>query len=141
VVKVETAQQMLKAVENALPADAAIFAAAVADWRADRPSDSKIKKQPAKRRRSMLTKIPTSFQRSRTAQTGRRLVVGFAAETNDVIANARAKLAKKGCDWIVANDVSPRPASWAAIATPFISSPRAASRTGRRNRKTTWRAA
>jgi len=108
VVKVETAQQMLKAVENALPADAAIFAAAVADWRADRPSDSKIKKQPGQTPTLMLTENPDILATIAHLRSNRpRLVVGFAAETNDIIANARAKLAKKGCDWIVANDVSP----------------------------------
>jgi phosphopantothenoylcysteine decarboxylase / phosphopantothenate---cysteine ligase len=108
VVKVETAQQMLKAVENALPADAAIFAAAVADWRADRPSDSKIKKQPGQTPTLTLTENPDILSTIAHLRSNRpRLVVGFAAETNDIIANARAKLAKKGCDWIVANDVSP----------------------------------
>jgi len=108
VVKVETAQQMLKAVENALPADAAIFAAAVADWRADRTSDSKIKKQPGQTPALMLTENPDILSTIAHLRSKRpRLVVGFAAETNDIIANARAKLAKKGCDWIVANDVSP----------------------------------
>jgi phosphopantothenoylcysteine decarboxylase / phosphopantothenate---cysteine ligase len=108
VVKVETASEMLQAVEKALPADVAIFAAAVADWRIDSRSDRKIKKQqghvPA------LTLIENSDILSTIAhrKSGRpRLVVGFAAETDDVVANARAKLAKKGCDWIVANDVSP----------------------------------
>jgi phosphopantothenoylcysteine decarboxylase / phosphopantothenate---cysteine ligase len=108
VVKVETAQQMLKAVETALPADAAIFAAAVADWRADRPSDSKIKKQPGQTPTLTLTENPDILATIAHLRSKRpHLVVGFAAETNDIIANARAKLAKKGCDWIVANDVSP----------------------------------
>ena len=108
VVKVETAQQMLKAVENALPADAAIFAAAVADWRADRTRDSKIKKQPGQTPALMLTENPDILSTIAHLRSKRpRLVVGFAAETNDIIANARAKLARKGCDWIVANDVSP----------------------------------
>ena len=108
VVKVETAQQMLKAVENALPADAAIFAAAVADWRADRTSDSKIKKQPGQTPTLTLTENPDILSTIAHLRSNRpRLVVGFAAETNDIIANARAKVAKKGCDWIVANDVSP----------------------------------
>jgi phosphopantothenoylcysteine decarboxylase/phosphopantothenate--cysteine ligase len=108
VVRVETAQQMLKAVENALPADAAIFAAAVADWRTDRPSDSKIKKKPGQTPTLTLTENPDILSTIAHLRSDRpRLVVGFAAETNDIIANARAKLAKKGCDWIVANDVSP----------------------------------
>jgi phosphopantothenoylcysteine decarboxylase/phosphopantothenate--cysteine ligase len=108
VVKVETAQQMLKAVEAALPADVAIFAAAVADWRADRPNDSKIKKQPGKTPTLTLTENPDILSTIAHLRSNRpSLVVGFAAETNDLIANAKAKLARKGCDWIVANDVSP----------------------------------
>ena len=108
VVKVETAQQMLEAVEQALPADVAVFAAAVADWRAERPSDSKIKKQPGKTPTLALTENPDILSTIAHRNSGRpRLVIGFAAETDNVIANAEAKLAKKGCDWILANDVSP----------------------------------
>ena len=108
VVKVETGQQMLEAVETALPADVAVFAAAVADWRTDRPSDSKIKKQPGQTPTLSLTENPDILSTIAHLRSKRpRLVVGFAAETDDIIANARAKLAKKGCDWIVANDVSP----------------------------------
>ena len=106
--KVETAQQMLKAVEQALPADVAVFAAAVADWRAERPSDNKIKKQPGKTPTLALTENPDILSTIAHRNSGRpRLVIGFAAETDNVIANAQAKLAKKGCDWILANDVSP----------------------------------
>jgi phosphopantothenoylcysteine decarboxylase/phosphopantothenate--cysteine ligase len=108
VVKVETAQQMLKAVEHALPADVAVFAAAVADWRVERSSDSKIKKQPGKTPTLALTENPDILSTIAHRKSGRpRLVVGFAAETDHVIANAKAKLARKGCDWILANDVSP----------------------------------
>ena len=108
VVKVETARQMLDAVETALPADIAVFAAAVADWRAERPSDSKIKKQSGKTPTLTLTENPDILSTIAHRTTGRpRLVIGFAAETDDVIANAKAKLGKKGCDWILANDVSP----------------------------------
>jgi phosphopantothenoylcysteine decarboxylase/phosphopantothenate--cysteine ligase len=108
VVKVETAQQMLKAVERALPADVAVFAAAVADWRVERSSDSKIKKQPGKLPTLALTENPDILSTIAHRKAGRpRLVVGFAAETDHVIANAKAKLARKGCDWILANDVSP----------------------------------
>jgi phosphopantothenoylcysteine decarboxylase/phosphopantothenate--cysteine ligase len=108
VVKVETAQQMLKAVEQALPADVAIFAAAVADWRIDRQSDSKIKKQQGKTPTLALTENPDILSTIAHLHSNRpRLVIGFAAETDDLIANAKAKLARKGCDWIVANDVSP----------------------------------
>jgi phosphopantothenoylcysteine decarboxylase/phosphopantothenate--cysteine ligase len=108
VVKIETAQQMLKAVEQALPADVAVFAAAVADWRAERPSDNKIKKQPGKTPTLALTENPDILSTIAHRNSGRpQLVIGFAAETDNVIANAQAKLAKKGCDWILANDVSP----------------------------------
>ena len=108
VVKVETARQMLAAVENALPADVAIFAAAVADWRAERQSDSKIKKQGGKTPTLALTENPDILSTIAHRRTDRpKLVIGFAAETDDLIANAKAKLAKKGCDWILANDVSP----------------------------------
>ena len=108
VVEVETAQQMLEAVEGVLPVDAAVFAAAVADWRVDSASESKIKKQAGT--------LPTlSFSEnsdilatvSRMAKGRPDLVVGFAAETDDVVAHATAKRTRKGCDWIVANDVSP----------------------------------
>jgi phosphopantothenoylcysteine decarboxylase/phosphopantothenate--cysteine ligase len=108
VVRIETAQQMLEAVERALPADAAVFAAAVADWRAEHASGNKIKKQPGKTPTLALTENPDILSTIAHRKAGRpRLVIGFAAETDDLIANAKAKLAKKGCDWIVANDVSP----------------------------------
>ena len=107
VVKVETAQQMAEAVATALPADAAIFAAAVADWRSDSTSASKIKKQPGHTPTLTLTENPDILSAVAHRTSGRpRLVIGFAAETDNVIANARAKRIKKGCDWIVANDVS-----------------------------------
>jgi phosphopantothenoylcysteine decarboxylase/phosphopantothenate--cysteine ligase len=109
VVKVETARQMLEAVEKALPADVAIFAAAVADWRAEQPSKSKIKKQPGRSPTLKLIENPDILSTVAHRKSGRpRLVIGFAAETDALIANAEAKLAKKGCDWIVANDVSPQ---------------------------------
>jgi phosphopantothenoylcysteine decarboxylase / phosphopantothenate---cysteine ligase len=108
VLKVETAQQMLEAVDKALPADVAIFAAAVADWRTERPSDNKIKKQPGRTPTLVLTENPDILSTIAHRRSGRpRLVIGFAAETDHVITNAKAKLAKKGCDWILANDVSP----------------------------------
>jgi phosphopantothenoylcysteine decarboxylase/phosphopantothenate--cysteine ligase len=94
-------------VEAALPADAAIFAAAVADWRSDSTRASKIKKQPGQTPTLTLTENPDILSGIAHRTSGRpRLVIGFAAETDNVIANARAKLIKKGCDWIVANDVS-----------------------------------
>jgi phosphopantothenoylcysteine decarboxylase/phosphopantothenate--cysteine ligase len=108
VVKVETAKEMLDAVERTLPADVAIFAAAVADWRVERPSAGKIKKQPGRPQELNLVENPDILATIAHRTSGRpALVIGFAAETDHVIANAKAKLAKKGCDWIVANDVSP----------------------------------
>jgi phosphopantothenoylcysteine decarboxylase / phosphopantothenate---cysteine ligase len=107
-VKVETAKEMLAAVEKALPADVAIFAAAVADWRVERASDHKIKKLAGKPQQLGLVENPDVLSTVAHLKFGRPpLVVGFAAETDDVIANAKAKLARKGCDWILANDVSP----------------------------------
>ena len=108
-VQVETAQQMLDAVNAALPADAAVFAAAVADWRVTGASDSKIKKSPGGSAPALdFAENPDILATVSALKAGRpALVVGFAAETNDVIANATAKRARKGCDWILANDVSP----------------------------------
>jgi phosphopantothenoylcysteine decarboxylase/phosphopantothenate--cysteine ligase len=106
VVKVETAQEMLAAVEAALPADVAIFAAAVADWRAAEPNAQKIKKggQAAP---LALTENPDILAAVAQRKSRRpELVVGFAAETDNVLANAKDKLKAKGCDWVVANDVS-----------------------------------
>ncbi|MGL5012347.1 MAG: phosphopantothenoylcysteine decarboxylase, partial [Paracoccaceae bacterium] len=108
VVRVETAAEMLVAVEGALPADGAVFAAAVADWRVANAAGQKIKKDGSGRlpvlefaeNADILAVISRHAQRP-------KLVVGFAAETVDVVAHAQAKRAKKGCDWIVANDVSP----------------------------------
>ena len=109
VIRVETAREMLAAVEAALPADAAVFAAAVADWRVASESVSKIKKDGSGKPPSLtLDENPDILGSVARMGEGRpKLVVGFAAETDDVIANATAKRAKKGCDWIVANDVSP----------------------------------
>jgi phosphopantothenoylcysteine decarboxylase/phosphopantothenate--cysteine ligase len=109
VVAVETAAEMLAAVEAALPADVAVFAAAVADWRAATPSGSKIKKPAGGGARTLdLAENPDILRHVAGLSTGRpHLVVGFAAETDDVVANATAKRLRKGCDWLVANDVSP----------------------------------
>jgi phosphopantothenoylcysteine decarboxylase/phosphopantothenate--cysteine ligase len=106
---VETAAEMLAAVEAALPADAAVFAAAVADWRVARAQDSKIKKDGSGAPPALeLAENPDILATVAGMETGRpALVVGFAAETDDIAAHARAKRARKGCDWIVANDVSP----------------------------------
>lgn len=107
-VKVESANDMLQAVQNALPADAAVFAAAVADWRVASATDSKIKKQNGKLPVLEFAENPDILATVSQMASGRPgLVVGFAAETDDVIANATAKRTRKGCDWIVANDVSP----------------------------------
>jgi phosphopantothenoylcysteine decarboxylase/phosphopantothenate--cysteine ligase len=108
VVRVETARQMFEAVEKALPTDVAIFAAAVADWRAESPSASKIKKRTGATPSLKLTENPDILSSVAHRKTARpHLVIGFAAETDDVVANAQAKLTQKGCDWILANDVSP----------------------------------
>jgi phosphopantothenoylcysteine decarboxylase/phosphopantothenate--cysteine ligase len=108
IVKIETAREMLDAVEKALPADVAVFAAAVADWRPDRVSKNKIKKQQGHTPTLELIENPDILSTIAHRKSGRpRLVVGFAAETDHVVANAEAKLARKGCDWILANDVSP----------------------------------
>lgn len=106
VIPVETAAQMRAAVEAALPADAAVMAAAVADWRVENGSDQKIKKTGALPVLHMAENPDILAWISRDARRP-RLVVGFAAETQDVTAHATAKRARKGCDWIVANDVSP----------------------------------
>lgn len=109
VVKVETAAQMLDAVQGALPADAAVFAAAVADWRVENEAGSKIKKDGSGALPTLnFAENPDILATVSQMGVGRPgLVVGFAAETDDVIAHATAKRARKGCDWIVANDVSP----------------------------------
>jgi len=108
VVHVESARQMLAACEAALPADIAVCAAAVSDWRALSEQGSKIKKTAGSAPPDLkLTENPDIL--ATLSQAGNKrpaLVVGFAAETDDVIANAQAKRARKGCDWIVANDVS-----------------------------------
>ena len=106
--RVETAAEMLAAVEAALPADAAIFAAAVADWRVANASGSKMKKDGSGQAPALVfAENPDILATVSQGALRPRLVVGFAAETDDVIAHARAKLARKRCDWIVANDVSP----------------------------------
>ena len=109
VVEIQTAQQMMKATQNALPADAAIFAAAVADWRVANATDSKIKKDGSGKFPTLdFAENPDVLRTISQMTDGRpELVVGFAAETHDVLSNATAKRERKGCDWIVANDVSP----------------------------------
>lgn len=109
-VDVETAREMAAEVEAGLPVDAAIMVAAVADWRAADTAPQKIKKDGSGQvpplalaeNPDILASVAKSVQRP-------PLLIGFAAETNDVIAHAEAKLARKGCDWIVANDVAADP--------------------------------
>jgi phosphopantothenoylcysteine decarboxylase/phosphopantothenate--cysteine ligase len=106
-IHVETAAQMLNATEGALPADAAIFAAAVADWRVANEAAQKMKKEAGKLPTLSFAENPDILATiSRHSNLRPRLVIGFAAETENLIENARTKLLKKGCDWIVANDVS-----------------------------------
>jgi len=110
IVRVESAREMLAAVQAALPADAAVFAAAVADWRVANATSSKIKKDGSGKVPALeMAENPDILKTVSQLPPGKRpaLVVGFAAETDDVIANATAKRARKGCDWIVANDVRP----------------------------------
>jgi len=106
VVSVQTAREMQSAVQKALPADIAVMAAAVADWRVADESGEKIKKDG---RSPALALVENPDILAGLAKGGQRptLLVGFAAETENLLANARAKLRRKGCDWIVANDVSP----------------------------------
>ncbi|MDZ4735320.1 MAG: bifunctional phosphopantothenoylcysteine decarboxylase/phosphopantothenate--cysteine ligase CoaBC [Rhodospirillaceae bacterium] len=106
--RVETAQQMLAAAQDVLPVDIAVCAAAVADWRPRDTHNAKIKKTGGDAPAIALIENPDIL--AALSQAGKqrpRLVIGFAAETDDLIANAQAKRAKKGCDWIIANDVSP----------------------------------
>ena len=107
VVRVESARQMLEACEAALPVEIAICAAAVADWRVAETSRDKIKKQSGQPPPKLaLAENPDILKTLSQAAERPRLVIGFAAETGDLAANARCKLATKGCDWIVVNDVS-----------------------------------
>src|SRR6202163_1540793 len=105
---VESAREMLQRVEAALPVDIAIFAAAVADWRVANAGEQKLKKTAAGMPPLQLVENPDILATISKLQDNRPgLVIGFAAETEHLIDNAKAKLARKGCDWIVANDVSP----------------------------------
>ena len=107
-IRVESAREMLAEVERALPADVAVFAAAVADWRVAEPGAQKLKKGASGTPKLALVENPDILATVAQHKLKRpRLVIGFAAETEHVIENARAKLDRKGCDWIVANDVSP----------------------------------
>ena len=107
VIRVETAVEMMAAVSAALPADAAVMAAAVADWRVCNASRHKMKKDGS----GVLPQLefvenPDILATISGAADRPRLVIGFAAETDDVVENAQAKRIRKGCDWILANDVS-----------------------------------
>ncbi|MCK8785460.1 bifunctional phosphopantothenoylcysteine decarboxylase/phosphopantothenate synthase [Roseomonas sp. NAR14] len=106
--RVETAREMLAACEVALPADAAVCAAAVADWRVAREAGHKLKKVPGQPPPPLPLALNPDILATLAAPGPRRprLVVGFAAETEHVVEHAREKRARKGCDWIVANDVS-----------------------------------
>jgi phosphopantothenoylcysteine decarboxylase/phosphopantothenate--cysteine ligase len=108
VIKVQTAAEMLNAVQDAPAADAAIFAAAVADWYVANAGESKIKKDLNGFPTLEFAENPDILATVSKMTSGRpKLVIGFAAETDNVIANATAKRKRKGCDWILANDVSP----------------------------------
>jgi phosphopantothenoylcysteine decarboxylase/phosphopantothenate--cysteine ligase len=107
-VHVERAREMLQACRAALPVDVAVCAAAVADWRVADDADQKLKREGSDALELRLTQNPDILHT--LAQPGPdrpALVVGFAAETERVVAHALAKRARKGCDWILANDVSP----------------------------------
>ena len=110
VIKVETAREMLQAAESALPVDVGVFAAAVADWRVVNTGAQKIKKKSGQATPDLsLIENPdilAAIAKRKSQRPG--LVIGFAAETENVAAHAKAKLASKGCDWILANDVSPQ---------------------------------
>jgi len=108
VTRVESAAQMLAACQAALPVDVAVCTAAVADWRPAKAGDQKTKKNGKTPPKIALTENPDILATLSEAGNRRpQLVIGFAAETEKVIAHAKAKLARKGCDWILANDVSP----------------------------------
>jgi phosphopantothenoylcysteine decarboxylase / phosphopantothenate---cysteine ligase len=106
---IETAAEMLAACEASLPVDVGVFAAAVADWKVARPANQKIKKDDSGRAPALELAANPDILHSMSHAGAKRpkLVIGFAAETENLIAFAKAKLERKGCDWILANDVSP----------------------------------
>ena len=105
--RVESAREMLAACEAALPADIAVCAAAVADWRPENAGVQKLKKQPGAAPPAIAMALNPDILATLAAHAQRpHLVVGFAAETEHVIRHAQEKLTRKGCDWVVANDVS-----------------------------------
>jgi phosphopantothenoylcysteine decarboxylase/phosphopantothenate--cysteine ligase len=106
--KVTTAREMLAACESLLPVDVAVCTAAVADWRPEIAANNKIKKSDAAKPPTVtLTENPDILAALAHHKNRPRLLIGFAAETQDMIAHAAAKRARKGCDWIIANDVGP----------------------------------
>jgi phosphopantothenoylcysteine decarboxylase/phosphopantothenate--cysteine ligase len=106
-VRVETAREMLAACEAALPASVAVMTAAVSDWRPSAPANQKLKKRDNGAKPTIsLAENPDILATIAKGKKRPNLVVGFAAETESVVANAKEKLEKKGCDWIIANDVS-----------------------------------
>jgi phosphopantothenoylcysteine decarboxylase/phosphopantothenate--cysteine ligase len=107
VVHVETAAEMLRAVQASLPADIAVFAAAVADWRSASPPREKIKKSGDNPSLDLVENADILATVGKARAQRPRLVIGFAAETGDVTSEAAKKRKSKGADWIVANDVSP----------------------------------
>jgi len=112
-VHVETAQEMLAACRAALPVEVAVCAAAVADWRAATAAQQKLKKDNGSPTALQLTQNPDILAELSAAGAQRpSLVIGFAAETEKVVEQGRAKLARKGCDWILANDVAPGTATF-----------------------------
>ena len=106
-IDVESADEMAAEVKKALPVDAAVMVAAVSDWRTKDFAPEKIKKRGSAPPALLLTENPDILATVATGQQRPRLLVGFAAETEDVVANATRKRKSKGVDWIVANDVSP----------------------------------
>lgn len=105
--RIETAREMLAACERLLPAEVAVCAAAVADWRAAAAADQKLKKNGGAPSLALAENPDILATLAQAGNRRPRLVIGFAAETENVVANARVKRAKKGCDWILANDVGP----------------------------------
>ncbi len=107
IIRVESAREMLEACEKALPADIVVCAAAVADWRAADIMPQKIKKKPGEDMAFTFMENPDILECLGKKRTNRpRLIIGFAAETENVVKNARRKRERKNCDWMLANDVS-----------------------------------
>jgi phosphopantothenoylcysteine decarboxylase/phosphopantothenate--cysteine ligase len=115
IIKVESAAQMFEACKEALPANIAVLAAAVSDWRPEQVTQKKIKKNCEQQPPSFSLKENPDILSflSKPGDSRPQLVVGFAAETDDILKNAKSKRIKKGCDWIVANDVSPNAGTFA----------------------------